>query len=120
MKKVSILMVIIAMFLLVGCSTAEINENEDTHPITEDVTTYIYSGNVWFAPINTQNVYDGTFNGVDITTYVDLNTGVMYVFTSRFHSGYDTTWEMLVNADGTPAVYENLDELRDQYDWNLR
>lgn len=86
-------------------------------PDQESVSTYKYSGDITFVPISYQHIDDGT-TGLDILQYVNLDTGVMYVYTEKYKRGYATTLCELRHPDGTLMVYEDLETLREKYNWN--
>lgn len=67
-------------------------------------------------PISQNNVYDKE-STLDFVEYVDLDTGVMYLYIEKFRTSYAIEFQVLLNADGTPCVYENLEELKQKYNW---
>lgn len=112
MKKILVLITMVAMMsVLTGCGEI-VNEVKDSFDFTQsDINTYTYSGDVQFIPISWQNIDDDTRNGLDITRYVDLETGVIYIYAEK--NGYGSTWEVSVNPDGTPIIYADLEQLRE-------
>ena len=131
MKKLMISIFTIMMVVsCTGCSSLLIATTNNSYQCAESKPTnkttitqqvgansYEYSGNVQFILTSYQHIEDGSYNGLDIMTYVDLNTGVMYVCTEKYAYGYGTTWEVLVNADGSPVIYEDLEALREKCNW---
>lgn len=118
MKKLLIICIGI-LLCTTGCSLSE--EQLDGVVRTQDnITSYEYVGTTTFVPVSYQCIKDGTFNGLTIIQYVNLDNGVMYVYTEKYNEGYATTWCELKNADGTLMVYEKLDELRETYNWSKK
>lgn len=133
MKKF-LLVCIMALLCTTGCSSSEETNieirsfSEFSEDLTEEllkenivhqenVLEYGYSSDITFVPISYQHINDGTRSGLDILQYVNLDTGVMYVYTEKYQRGYATTWCELRNPDGTLMIYEDLKALREQYDW---
>lgn len=128
MKKLSIICLIIGILLCITGCDFSVLEAEASKPSEEVIGLYIshnniesykYEGDVIYVPVSYQHIKDGSINGFDIIQYVNLNTGVMYVYTVKHNSGYGTTWCELRNPDGTLVVYEKLDELREKHSWGL-
>lgn len=118
MKKILVLITMITILsILTGCG--KILENV-VSPIHDDINTYEYSEDVRYVPITRQHIKDGSINGFDIARYVDLDTGVIYIYTEKYLNGYGTTWEISVNPDGTPVTYAGLEEIRKQYNWEQK
>lgn len=127
MKKTLLIILLLSLIGLTGCASEKSFEKmqEDIKNIENsigtttksDIESYVCTGNVTFVPISYMHIKDSTINGLDILQYVDLDTGVMYVYTEKYGSGYGTTLEVLVDADGNPRVYEDLDTLRTKYNW---
>lgn len=111
--KVLILSVLLtaAMILPTGCSVRFDNSS------LKDVDNFELTGDVTFVPVSSQHIDDKSVNGIYFYEYVDLSTGVMYVYTSKFRDGYATTWSPLYNSNGTLKVCENLEFLRKVYNW---
>lgn len=131
MKKLSIICLIIGILLCITGCDFSVLEAEASKPSEEviglyfglddishnNIESYTYEGDVIYVPVSYQHIKDGTMYGLDIIHYVNLNTGVMYVYTEKFKSGYGTTWCELRNPDGTLVIYEKLDELREKHSW---
>lgn len=114
-KKVLLTIASIVTVLLSGCSNSY-TATEIFNIDSEDVTTW-NTKSIRFVPIDKYTLKDGSINGMDFVTFVDLENGVMYLYTEKYRSGYGTTWEPIYNKDGTLSVYENLDTLRIKNDW---
>lgn len=119
-KNISFICLIIGILLCTtGCGPAlETEGTETVAPSQNNIESYIYEGDVIYVPISYQRINDGT-NGLEILQYVNLNTGVMYIYTEKMHAGYGITWCELRNSDGNVVVYKKLDELRAKYNYGL-
>lgn len=124
MKKRVMLGIVITVIMLfwVGCSAPDTTGTPayDTELVPQkqsqsNLDTYVYEGEIIFVPVTYQHIDDGTMNGLDLIRYVDLNTGVLYLYTEKYYSGYGITWEMLVDEFGNPLKYDNIDALREKY-----
>ena len=108
MKK---LMIGITMLLLTGLTNCSINVSHN------EVDTWINESENILVAVEKHIIKDGTKNGMDIVQFVDLDTGVIYVYIEKFSSGYGLDIEPMLNADGTPKIYENLEDLRKEYNY---
>lgn len=95
---VIILIVIMTSLLCVGCSKLSVKYN--------DINTYEYTKDNRFEISSQEEIDDGTTNGLTIRVLVDKETGVMYLYTEKFKSGYGTSLTVLVDKDGKPLIYE--------------
>ena len=129
MKKTLLITLLLLITGLTGCiqvvdgsagngTTSVSTSVEDAlMPTQKNINSYELDGNISFVPVSYQYVKDGTTNGLDIVQYVDLSTGVTYVYLEKYKSGYGITMEMLVDEDGNPLIYKDLDQLRSKYNW---
>lgn len=117
-KKVNIILLFILLIsLLMACSnlnqtTTKNNPEESFNKenITTieryDESTYQYSSdNNRFTVVAVERIKDGTSSGITISTLVDRNTKVMYMLTEKFQAGYGISFDVILNAEGTPLIY---------------
>lgn len=134
MKKI-LFICIVALFCVAGCGSSSVSYtgveetkkselNNDARsfgsiiPEQRNVSTYGYYGDVKYVAVSHQNIKDGTRFGLHIVEYVNLDNGLMYVYTEKYSNGYGTTWCEIKNPDGSLVVYEHLEELRKAYNWS--
>ena len=98
MKKIIIcvLLILVLLFTLVACA-----ESEDAQKLEK--STSKFGDN--FEVITYEVVGDAGASYV--ITFYDKETKVMYLcYKSRVYCGYASTITVLLNADGTPKLYE--------------
>lgn len=129
-KKLSLLIILIfIIFSFTACSKSPTtSQYPNTTSTSSNVTlrsidqtkpdTYRYTDNPQFVAVTYQHIKDGTTNGLKMIQYVDLNTGTMYLYTEKYLGSYANTFVPLLNPDGTPVVYDDLETLRNKYHWN--
>lgn len=83
----------------------------------KNVEDWIVPDNARFVPIDIYNIDNTSFNGVDFITYVDLKNGTMWLHTSSFRNGYGTTFVKLTDENNNACIYEDLENLRDKYNY---
>lgn len=111
----NVIPMIMCSILLTGCSF----QNQDTNDKNvekvpqekeeaekEDVSSYNYQDNSEFKVVHYEVIDDGTFNGLQISIVVHKETKVMYKQTTKFNSGYGLSSELMVDADGSPLLYD--------------
>lgn len=111
MKKFLVLaMLCVSCFSFTACgsSIGTSHRNVDTWNIPDSSR---------FVPVDKYSIYDGTTNGMDFVTFVDLENGTMWLYTEKFQSGYGTTFTKLTDEYNNACVYEQLNELRDKYNY---
>ena len=110
---------------VVFCMIMSMNSAENPAQIVEAkseegksvVDLYKYKGDTQFVPISQQFIKNSSSDVMEMTQFVHLKTGVIYLYTERhetgvYAEGIGTTWTMLVDVEGNPLVYENIEELR--------
>jgi len=98
-------------------------ETEKIFELSDDGILMKISGNVRFVPIEKESIYLN-YEYLYMYTIVDLETGIMYLYTEKEVSGveargFGTTFTMLMNSDGTPCVCEKLNALREFYEYEV-
>lgn len=99
-----LIIVIILVSTLMACSS------ENSKVKMYDVNTYQYSSDNRFLVVDVEHIDDGTVNGITLSTLVDRQTKVMYVLTEKFQSGYGISFDVIINSEGKPLIYD--DELK--------
>lgn len=121
MKIKLIILCTVLMVGLTGCGELAsllketVEENESVQ--LSDVSTYIYKTGLKFVCVDIQSIKISSAEYLLFLTFVDLETGVMYFSTLDQDEHECKTFETLLNADGTPCVYEELEELRKLHGW---
>lgn len=118
MKKIGIILILSLLFLT-GCSVDNLKKdiNAKITTVQEDINSYVFYGDTQFVPVSYQRIEDGTRNGLDLIQYVDLKEGTIYLYTEKFCSGYGISLTMLLDSEGKPVLYDDLESLRKEYNW---
>lgn len=70
-----------------------------------------------FVPVDRYVIDDGSIGGTKFITYVDLDNGTMWFYTEKYTAGYGTTFTKLTDENNNACIYEQLDELRSEYNY---
>lgn len=118
MRRLIMAILIIAMAVhTTACGSKDANpsENEDTHPETADISTWVIPDGARFVPVDLYRIEDGTVIGMTFVTYVDLANGCMYMYTGQYQSGYGTALTKLTDENNNACIYKELDVLRKKH-----
>lgn len=63
-------------------------------------------GGSQYTVISKEKIDDGSNSGLEISTLYHNKTKVMYVLASKFYTNYSISFEVMVDADGNPLLYE--------------
>jgi hypothetical protein len=116
MKKLKNILIslVLSVVFLTGCGD-DYQKGKDVDQ--SDISSYNLEGDIQFVPVSYEKIHDGTINGLEMIKYVDLSEGTVYLYTEKYSSGFGTTWTLLEDKDGNPVLYEDLENLRDKYNW---
>ena len=138
MRKIIVTLIMITMLFITGCNTSSSSINHETYSDYEsnnntncetsnndffelqdpDGWSVTIEGDVRFVPITKERIH--LLNNVYMYTFVDLQTGNTYLYTRELiHQGGASTFTLLTNADGTNCVYEDLESLREFYNYQI-
>lgn len=110
---------LVACLLCISCTmfTGCFGVSGELDVDSNNVETWIVPEGSRFVPVDIYTVDNGKLNGLDFVTYVDLENGTMWLYSSAFCNGYGTTFTKLTDENDNACIYEDLDELRDKYNY---
>ena len=112
---------------LTGCSGTNEDASEEPHFIfaeasresTPEEIDWSVPAGARFVPVDNYTIADGSLNGINFITYVDLEDGCMYVQIEHFQAGYGLSFTKLTDKDNNACIYEDLESLREYYNYNV-
>lgn len=106
-RIISVILICGISFALTGCDSVLPWVSKQSKP-----DTYVYKTNdSRFKIVSTEEIKEGSVNGLTISILVDKETNVMYIQSEKFQSGYGLSLEVMVGQDGKPLIYNgDLDE----------
>lgn len=122
-KLITFILIAVVSASVVSCGFSETNVKAGTNDFisiqAQDGLVVELGGDIRYVPVEKESINTGTCSYM--YTLVDLETGCSYLYIetgSNYRYIYSNLLTPLTNADGTPCIYEDLDELREFYGYN--